>query len=189
MRISPFWGVHGPRVALEPMIIHWNSWCFCNPATTYVFSGICRNYINSWFSMNSIRNHEKLWKWLNVTFSVNLHPSPRLGFPKGMMAFLLRGGPENWKSQLFGENTWESLKCYIIAVKQQRNIEMMEMCTFPCFRSALVAPCRKHQYSLRNIDGSGSVPGPPNRDKAPKMQIFTKVHASYDFRGILWNLS
>ena len=119
-----------------------------------------------------MRKRENDW---NSHFPLNLHPSPRLCFPKGIMVFLLRGGPENWKSQLFGETTWELLKNCIISVKQQKIIEIVGMSTFPCFCRALVAPWRKHQYSYRIIDGSGSVPGPPNRPRAPEMQIFTKM--------------
>ena len=93
-----------------------------------------------------------------------------------MIAFLLRGGPENWKSQLFGETTWGLLQHCIITVTQQKKIiEIMEMCTFPCFRSALVAPCRKHLYSYRIIHGSGGVPGPPNRDTAQKCKFSQKI--------------
>ena len=134
--------------------------------------------------------HQESWgnvKIIEIYFlPLNLHPSPRLCFPKGIMVFLLRGGPENWKSQLFGKTTWELHKNCITSVKQQKIIEIVETSTFPCFCRALVAPWRKHQYSYRIIDGSGSVPGPPNRPRAPEMQIFTKMTCILCFHDISW---
>ena len=141
---------------------HQESWENVKMIEIYIFHWICilrQGYGNHWYSIGI------------------------LVFSGG---FLLRGGPENWKSQLFGETTWKLLKNCIISVKQQKITEIVEMSTFPCFCRALVAPWRKHQYSYRIIDGSGSVPGPPNRPRAPEMQIFTKMTCILCFHDISW---